>query len=391
MLECWSVKFCKAKFKILQHRSTSTLQHLNTLFFPKKHPQSNFDKVLYFEDFSYYLELIYSKLKRFKIFNPLSKSYLPEYPDFLLFLKKNTNEEIYNEFELEKFSNILFNISVYAKVYAKILKRTMPKFGLEICHYNINSIAFSLATKNLNIPSVEIQHGAQPKVHMAYSNWSNVPKNGFNTLPKIYWNWDNESYSNINTWVSKSHFHESILLGSPWLDFIKNQSDLSTELDDNYILYSLQPFNFELLFSNYLIDYIKNNKENKWRLRIHPTDYNRKEKFILFLTQNGLIDHVIFDSENKISLPEALNESILHVTFNSGTVLDANQFGVKSIILDPGNGAKYFENLIKKGEAEIARPKDFNSQIKELSSLNKTEVSSSNSYLNFMSELGKFC
>ncbi len=361
----------------------------NSKFFPKKHLQSNDDKVFYFEDFSYYLEIIYSKLRRFKLYNPVSKVHLPKYSEFLLYLKENGRDESYKEFELKKFNNILFNIDVYSKVYRKILRRTKPKFGFEICHYNANSIAFSLATKKLNIPSVEIQHGAQPKIHMAYSLWSNVPENGFNTLPKIYWNWDNESSFNINSWISENHFHQSIVLGNPWIEFVKKQSDFSEKIDGNYILYSLQPFNFELLFPNYLIDYIKKNKGSKWRLRNHPTDYNRKEEYISFLTEKGLIDLVIFDSENLISLPEALNESILHVTFNSGTVLEANQFGVKSIIIDPDNGAKYFDTLIEKGEAEIVNPSDFERQIEKLSQLIEIKESSRNNYQNFLTELEK--
>ncbi|MGB1039983.1 MAG: hypothetical protein ACPGVD_03855 [Flavobacteriales bacterium] len=33
----------------------------------------------------------------------------------------------------------------------------------------------------------------QLSFHMDYSNWTNIPLNGYNSLQKNYWKWDEES------------------------------------------------------------------------------------------------------------------------------------------------------------------------------------------------------
>ncbi|MGB1039984.1 MAG: hypothetical protein ACPGVD_03860 [Flavobacteriales bacterium] len=62
-------------------------------------------------------------------------------------------------------------------------------------------------------------------------------------------------------------------------------------------------------------------------MRIHPTDINRKKEYQDFFEENG-IDHLIaFDDGSKKSLPESLNSSQLHITYNSGTIIEANALG----------------------------------------------------------------
>ena len=325
----------------------------------------NRGKVIFFEDYYYFYRVLFALKEKMNLFSALKKVELQEYELFLQDL--NSLDGFVNletEFHTEKLEPQINNILIYNKVYRKILKKVKPKFTFQVCHYNTHSVSMSIVSKEFQIPSIEIQHGGQPKIHMAYSCWGNLPKNGFNTLPKIFWHWDKESHENMNLWLSKNSFHSSIVLGNIWLDYIKSNS---IKKQRKFILYSLQPFSFEQLFPLYLIDFIKNETQKKWWIRLHPTDKNRKEEFIHFFKENNIDTKIIFDDGSLESLPETLYQSFLHITFNSGAVIEASELGIKSIVLDSVNGPLYYEELIKKGEVELVEPFNFLNQVARLS------------------------
>jgi hypothetical protein len=359
----------------------------NSKNFPKKKPLYNPIKPFNFENFSTYIEYYYSILIKLNLFNPVKNTELKEYNSFLNDLKKvPVNNDMEIDFKVNNLKSIVLKIHIYSKVYKRILKKTKPKFTFQICHYSVNSIALSIASKQLNITSVEIQHGGQPNQHMGYSEWHNVPKNGYNTLPKIYWNWNQESINNQQNWINKNKFHHNILLGNPWIDYIKKHTN---QEEKKYILYSLQPFKFDLLFPDYLVDYIKNNNK-VWWMRIHPTDVNRTEEYIEFFKRKEINDLVIFDKGNKSSLPETLLKSIIHVTYSSGTVIEAEEFGVKSLIIDEEQGDDLYKNQIKRGSAFTINKDNFKERL-EFSIKNINAFSNnSKTYLSCFKDLNQF-
>ena len=345
----------------------------NSKEFYSDYPIHNSSKVMFFEDLFYYRYFINSVLRKLKLYKPIKKIELKGYSDFLKEL--GTIKELNglaDEFELKKMEYLLFNLLTYKRVYSKIIKKTKPDYVFEICHYNVNSIALTIAANELGVPSVEIQHGGQPTVHMAYGVWTKVPDSGYNTIPEIYWNWDQESKENLDQWVSNNRHHKTIVLGNPWIDYFKSQ--LSNE-EKKYVLYSLQPISFELIFPPYLVDFIKNNPEYKWWMRIHPTDINRKQDYLDFFNKNKIEDLVIFDDGSKLSLPETLSQSKLHITYSSGTLMEAAELGIKTIVLDTENAKNYFESYIEKGEA-FAMNSDFGTLFNQVISLkSKTKIS----------------
>jgi hypothetical protein len=338
----------------------------------------NKDKVLFFEDFVYVTDFIYSQLNKVKLYNPIKNANLAQYDLFLNNLKSlNLPLSLREKFELNTLKITFLKLDVYVKVYSKILRKTKPKYTFQVCHYSTNSIALSIASKKLNIPSVEIQHGPQPPFHLSYGLWSKVKQNGYNTLPTVFWNWDKNSYNTINHWQKEQQYHKAIVLGNTWLDYLKPKL---TEGKKEYVLYSLQPMSFNLLFPDYLVDFIKKSPLKFW-LRIHPTDINRKQDYIKFLKENELTNYVYFDDGSTYSLPETLAFSKIHVTYSSGCAIEAAHFGVKTILLD-SRSVNYYQELINNKMAFIASNNvSFISHFNELISNNdlyKTQHSNKN-------------
>lgn len=345
----------------------------NSKNFYTKNPIHNKDKVDFFEDYFFYLHFLFNFLTKIKLYNPLKNIELENYDLFLEKLRKLENQEgasdIRSHFELKSLKSVLLNIKVYSQTYERIIRKTKPKFTFQICHYNANSIALSLASKKMKVPSVEIQHGGQHS-HVAYSEWNTIPKHGYNTLPKIFWTWNEASKQNLNSITDSNEFHEALFLGNPWIEFVKNKLN---NQEKKYILYSLQPLKFELIFPHYLIQFIKNNKEYKWWFRLHPTDINRKEEYIEFFEKNDMTNHLTFDTGITESLPESLSKALLHVTYSSGTAIEAAEFGVKTIFLDTNSTQDYFGSLIANKDAFLVQ-EDFEKLVKTVLAL-KTKTS----------------
>ena len=109
---------------------------------------------------------------------------------------------------------------------------------------------FNYAANNLGIRSYDVQHGLQGYLHPAYF-FKNVPDEGYNILPSIFWVWDNSSYKNIESWSGNSH-HETLLGGNPWITYLSAKSISEFHLNDSrpVILFTLQPLEplFALIF-----------------------------------------------------------------------------------------------------------------------------------------------
>lgn len=313
------------------------------------------EKTFFFEDFHYSIDVISSQLKKVKCSRLIKSQDLVDYDNFFNEIEKTSglNKEL-SFFSKKGVKTFFERLLLFVKTYEKILNATQPKAVFEVCYYSTNSMALNIASKRLGIPSVEIQHGPQPTIHTAYGNWNKIPRNGYEILPKIFWNWDQSSFNVIHNWAAKQFYHKSILNGNPWLSFFNLKKKIE---DSNQILYSLQPFSNEKLFPKFLIDFIKSNPY-KWILRVHPTDFNRISEIEQFLISKNIMDHVILDGLHQKALPLELANCFLHLTNSSGSAIEASLMNKKTIFIDPLS-KEYFNELISGGMGYYAHGSNF--------------------------------
>jgi hypothetical protein len=296
-------------------------------------------------DYSLYSE------KRYQRLNSEYKYNLEKYDEFLQILKdKNISTTKYELNTLKKLVDRFFG---FCDCYEEILARTNPKAVFTVCYYSFPAMALNFVANEMNIPTIELQHGPQSDLHLAYSNWINIPNNGFNTLPKTFWNWDSYSFDIINKWTSKSSFHDNIVGGNPWLEFLKKDVSANREI----ILYTLQNYKLEYHFPEYLIEIIKSNPSIKWWVRLHPRQFVTQNEVIDFLTKNGIYKIVNIEDATTLPLPEVLNKVKIHITNSSGCTLEAAQCGIPTILINE-IGQQSFPNLIDEGRAFYAENSD---------------------------------
>ena len=233
----------------------------------------------------------------------------------------------------------------------KMFQKINPKRVYMLHYYGYPGFSVIAAANELNIKTIEVQHGPQTDLHLAYSNWNKLPNEGYAMLPRNYWCWENNSADLLKKTFGQNKNYTVEVKGNPWLSFDFGESTLN---EQNYILYTLQPspVTIETMFSEETIKIIKTSGK-KWFIRFHPrqseSDINEIKKLLLTSVNNDLIE---FEISNSLPLPLLLKNCLFHVTQFSGSALEAALFDKKTALLSP-IGQSSFINLIKENKAEF--------------------------------------
>jgi len=289
---------------------------------------------------------------------------LPNFLDFLDYLEsKNFN---IRKITLPVIREEIIIIRLVADFFKKLLEKSKPSLGFTVCYYGATGYAFNLACREFGIHSIDIQHGVQGDLHLAYGSWYRVPKTGYELLPSFFWCWSDFEANAIRKWSGKvSKWHKPIVGGNLWLNqwlygnskFVKHYDKIVSKLKKpnkncRHILFTQNESIENKNFKNILY-VIKNSPPSWfWWIRIHPCQLKIKPKVKKLLHENK-ISNCIVDSTTNLPLYALLRNIDIHVTCSSSTVIEAEIFDVPSVIVTP-EGSKLFPNQISSGWATPA-------------------------------------
>lgn len=261
--------------------------------------------------------------------------------------------------------------------YSKVYKKTNPSKVVFLGYYGYDDLYAALIVANkMKINTIDFQHGPQTNIHMAYSSWSKLPHQGFNTMPREFWTWDKNSKENIESWASKTQSSRVKVVGQPYISFSIANKKLKNQ--ESEILYSLQVEPLDQLGTK-IINLIQNS-EYKWNLRLHPRSISNEEELTLFLNKKGLFKNFKIQDPVTNPLPESLVHTILHVTNFSGCLIEAHLMGVPSLIINNVGKEMFADYIDNKLVYYIdENKKDFDLEFKKLIKNIKT-ISSKLSY-----------
>ena len=287
---------------------------------------------------------------------------------------KKINNKIELEFNIKvSINRELIYINELRKFYEKILQSYSPKIVMLACYYRPDAMAMTLACKKHGIKVVEYQHGAQNNNHAMYSNWANIPQNGYELLPDIFWTWGNVSEERIKKWAENTNRHNAVIGGNLWLAYNKNQIINNNNVNIKFnkekynILVSLQG---DERFPDYLIEYIETLGEDySWYFRNHPR-IPVSEKL-----QNKLnsLSDISVNEAMALDLYALLTNMDLHITGYSTVAFEAQSFGVPTIFthINAKNG---HQDLIGKNGLYFADSiEDFSNKVSFIQE-NKEEI-----------------
>lgn len=276
---------------------------------------------------------------------------LEGYEDFIGFLK--------NEKHFTQFSTIYSakNISNWASLvcyprvvfFKKVLIKIKPEKIIILCYYLDDIMALIVAANQLKMNTIEMQHGPQTTLHMAYSSWFTLPPEGYDMLPRNYWCWDENSKRVLQEWTKSNKNYAVNVIGNPWIDYWKSKEKNYVHAD--YILYSLQPspLTLEQLFPESIINFIKENP-TPWFIRLHPRQLKEMETIKRYLENKQILHLVTIDAATNDPLPLLLSNAIVHITHFSGTAIEASLFNVFTVLINE-IGKLSFQDLISTQKA----------------------------------------
>ena len=270
-------------------------------------------------------------------------------------------------------------LHVLAQAYQRRLETAAPRLAFVVSFYSLEGMAFVFACRRLGIPVVDLQHGVQGELHPAYAGWAPPPTGDRHVLlPDWFWVWSAWEADVIAQWSAGSG-HSAVVGGNPWMSIwqpgslwpgVKQALEGAAALRDRAlgkpsVLITLQ---FGLDPSEQIEPLAKLIREAGSRLavwvRLHPAMLERREEIRARLSVEGQFE---LDACTDLPLQAVLSVSDVHLTHSSTAVIEAAQFGVRSVLTSP-YGAELFASLLESGTAvvECGGPADLTSRIEQL-------------------------
>lgn len=263
-------------------------------------------------------------------------------------LRRNESVDIdsFNHSLIDFFSKFVF----FRFLLKYILK---PKNVFVKSFHNITAMSLVNAANELKINTIEYQHGQQGENSLTYSDWNNIPKSGFEMLPKYFWIWENRFRGKFDKWMLNQNFHKVIVGGNLWYNYIlRNNNSLKFNFNNKsiHVLYCLQLTSL----NDIVIKAIKQSNNILWHIRLHPREKHKKKKISLLLLNEGV-------ETNKFSLLEANNYNFEMLVPNIDVVVsewstvlyDAYCFQKKAITVS-NYGKEAYEEFIREGNIYYA-------------------------------------
>ncbi len=247
--------------------------------------------------------------------------------------------------------------------YRRELARVRPRLAFIVSYYSLEGFGFVLACHEQNIRVVELQHGVQGDLHPAYGAWPPPLGGKHELLPDVFWVWSDWESKVIERWALGTR-HRAFAAGNPWLDVWRDDTiwpgvaatkraalDLKARAAGRpVVLVTLQyglpaTVQFEPLAR--LIQ--SEGQVFQFWVRLHPMMLSERDKVRGLL---GTGDHLNLDEPTDLSLHALLPHADVHLTHSSSTVIEAAQFGVRSVITSNW-GAELYCALIDAGWAVV--------------------------------------
>lgn len=251
--------------------------------------------------------------------------------------------------------------------YQDIFRKTTPALVCIVSYYSVEGMAVNLACRRCGIPSIDLQHGLQGDLHVAYARWKRVPADGYELLPSHFWVWDGSDAKTIEQWNAPvARWHRPIIGGNLWLNewldghdgflaaYDRRMMDACRRFPGKpHVLVTLQ-FNLadEGTLGPLLAAMRRTQHELRWWVRLHPCMLNDRGAVRSLLAKCGITDAET-DLATDLPLYAVLRHMDLHVTHSSSTVIEAALFGIPSVVIS-SYGAEFFPEQLSTGWAVTA-------------------------------------
>lgn len=292
---------------------------------------------------------------------------LPEYDEFVRFVDARLpGVDLPDVNEVEK---VAYYVEQHVALYRALLERLRPKVCFIVSYYGTERFSLMRACRQLGISSVDLQHGYAGATHFAYAAWERVPVGGYDLLPEVFWGWSEDDRAVVDAWASRTGgAHRAELAGNVFLAGWAQAVFPGTEEvmalgravrarapDASHLLVTLNGYEPRDLLRHLAGIVARMDDVYMW-LRMHPVRHEQRP--VLAETFGALTpSRVCFEEASTLPLPVVLSNVDLHATEVSSTVLEAESFGIASVLLGPNEAAAYSASIAR-GTVHVAQTLD---------------------------------
>lgn len=282
---------------------------------------------------------------------------LPDYSRFTTLLHEKDPSVPLDFLDEKILVDEALHILKVQEVFERVLRKLQARTALLTAYYDPYGMAFCRAARQVGIPCVDIQHGVLDRSHFAYGRWTAVPTSGYDMLPSDFWVWTAAEESVIEEW-SNGTPHRPVVTGNLWMNHWKSEHGSASTVESIVpdgkmgVLLTLQPLpSMSEFVPETVFRAINEGPDNWfWMVRLHPNQTHRRDEVKRVFARRCRSGEVEVNRATDLPLPALLEQASVHVTWNSTVVLEAEQFGVRSVVLDAGAGDMYRSQI----EQEIA-------------------------------------
>jgi hypothetical protein len=244
------------------------------------------------------------------------------------------------------------------ELFADILSITKPK-AVFFSSF-VGWTPLTLAAKRAGVVSVDIQHGGQSAYHYHTTHWTDVPEDGYELLPDLFWVWGSAIKDYIDPWLPGASIrHRAVVGGHRYV--AKWKADKTSALHvpcpdleerigkaTKTVVVTLG-YSVEEIIPPYLEKAIAARPDWLWLLRMHPI--NRGESAVSEIQHKinrSSLQNCEYKYSTTLPLYQIFANADAHVTPFSTTSREAHEFGIPSVIIHP-IGKTYFADEIGAG------------------------------------------
>jgi hypothetical protein len=268
----------------------------------------------------------------------------PEMKDMLA----RFNAEFGTRVTVQSISRQVFYIYLLSRIFKRLMKQHAVQEVVVLCYYLSEMRAMIIAGNELGIDTYDMQHGSQGSMHPSYNDFGRIPEGGYSMLPRFFWCWNDDAAAAINRWAEG--YHQALNKGNTWHEYLKSWEGFDWKPEANMFVVTLQPSEGALV-DGYMLEVIRSSPDNiRWYIRLHPRQSSLLGELNALFAHEGLTHRVNTRDANDLPLPILLANASLHFSKSSGSIEEAAEYGVFSVILH-AMGVETYRGLVEQRKA----------------------------------------
>lgn len=245
----------------------------------------------------------------------------------------------------------VFNYIEYKKAFEKILIKVRPKVIFETSHYGIKSIAVNITSHEMNIPTIELQHGIINQYHIGYNYVNLKSGNIYPPLPRYIF-----LFGEYWKKACKLPIYEQnkIVTGFPHFESRRKVIGKISKKSKQILFLSQRLIGIELAKIAYDLAR-KISEEYRIVYKLHPAEYFDWKERYEWLSELPNVE--IPDKDSKKSLYHLFAESEAQVGVFSTAIYEGLGFNLRTFVVNlPGH--EYMNDLIESGFVSLVSSVD---------------------------------